>query len=155
MKKIYLSGKAGEGRYTTVDDDIFTEMGQRKWYLLKRIYVASKINGKWVYLHRYIMKPSNGQQVDHVNRDPLDNCRRNLRICTSWQNALNRNIQKNNTSGYTGVIWDKYNKAWRAQIKVHGKFRAVGYFSDIIDAVKAYNDAAAESFGEYARLNQI
>lgn len=93
-----------------------------------------------MYLHREIMglkhaPPSEGL-VDHINGDPLDNRRENLRIVTYAQNAHNRKDREGGTSRYRGVSWwaDKRRPhlpgKWRAAVMVNGKLNFLGFFDD-------------------------
>ncbi len=91
------------------------------------------------------------EQVDHINRDSLDNRRKNLRLATNVQNGQNRSKQRNNTSGYKGVSWDKARGRWRAFIQVGGTHKTLGRFDEMHDAVKARRDAEILYFGEFAR----
>ena len=59
--------------------------------------------GKMISMHREIAGARDGEDVDHRNRDSLDNRRRNLRKCTKSQNGANRPAQRDNSSGYKGV----------------------------------------------------
>lgn len=93
----------------------------------------------WMYVHG--KNPE--RLVDHINGDRTDNRIANLREATNVQNLHNRGQQKNNTSGYKGVTWDKTNEKWMAQIRVQGKNHKLGRFVDIEDARKAYVDAAS------------
>lgn len=68
-------------------------------------------------LHRYIMKEPKGLQVDHINRNPLDNRKCNLRICTTQENANNKGKYKNNKSGHKGVYYINLFKCWVAELK--------------------------------------
>jgi len=75
----------------------------------------------------------------------------NLRWATSEQNNSNRKKRENTSSIYKGVSFKKNIGKWAAQIKrVH-----LGYFEDEIEAAKVYNQKAVETFGEYAKLNEI
>ena len=89
--------------------------------------------------------------VDHINGNGLDNRRENLRGATPSQNAMNRGVQVNNTSGYKGVT-EKRGK-WRAQIQVQGRCVYLGTFIDAADAALAYDTTARLEHGEYATLN--
>jgi hypothetical protein len=95
--------------------------------------------------------------VDHINRNPLDNRRCNLRYATYQQNTINRKAQKNNKSGYRGVSLYKNRNycKWRARIKVNEKSIYIGYYKNKIDAAKAYNKAAKKYFGDFAVLNKV
>jgi hypothetical protein len=105
-------------------------------------------------MHRQIANPPDGKEVDHINGVTLDNRRENLRVCSHSQNMHNRRLrQKNNKSGYKGVHWLARTKRWVAEIRVNGKSRHLGYFTEKTDAARAYDTAAAECFGEFAHLN--
>ena len=117
-----------------------------------RVYLRSDKyeNGKAkaVYFHRKILNVPRTLMVDHKNGNGLDNRRSNLRICTHQENMWNRSIQKNNTSGYTGV--QKYRDRWISKINVDGEAKYLGIFLTAIDASNAYKLAAKKYFGEYA-----
>lgn len=106
-------------------------------------------------MHQIIMETKNGEMVDHINGNGLDNRRSNLRIATKAQNGWNRSAPKSNTSGYKGVSRAKGGKKWRAYITVLHKRYSLGVFQYIKDAARAYNIAALKYHGEFARLNQI
>ena len=101
-----------------------------------------------------ILYPILGQLVDHENGNGLDNRRTNLRIATTSQNNRNTALRSTNSSGYKGVSWNNENQRWKAQIQTDGTKTFLGYFDDLLDAAQAYNDAALEQHGEFARLNE-
>ena len=101
-------------------------------------------------LHRLIMDCPDDMVVDHWNHNKLDNRRDNLRICTQQENMMNRSIQSNNTSGITGVNWDKSRGKWRAQIMLNKKTKYLGLYENIEDAIQARRQAEIDYFGEYA-----
>lgn len=92
-------------------------------------------------------------QTDHINGNGLDNRRCNLRPATHQQNAGNRRIPSNNTSGYKGVYRTRSTGKWFARIVVNDENVHLGTFDDKVDAALAYDVAAREAFGEYALLN--
>ncbi len=150
MKQIPLTdGKT----YTTVNDSIFGFLSQFKWYLDKGNYVYTHINSKKIRLHRMLMLAEPGQEIDHIDGNPLNNLTNNLRLCTRAENQRNRALHKNNTSGFKGVV-RHFNK-WRAQVRVNGKLRYFGIFSDKTQAARAYNEAVRKLFGNFARENDI
>jgi hypothetical protein len=106
-------------------------------------------------LHRYLTKAPAGSVVDHVNGDPLDNRRCNLRVCTSHQNHFNVPKPRHNTSGFKGVSWKRSRRPWHAHIQHHGKKIHIGCFATREGAAEAYNDRARILFGEFARLNEL
>jgi hypothetical protein len=116
------------------------------------------------HMHRIIMDASGGEVVDHINGDPLDNRRSNLRICTAKENSRNGKkgtfAKENCTSKYKGASLcttkhPKYGeyKYWRSQIVVDGVNIYLGQFKTEEDAARAYDEAAKKHFGEFARLN--
>ena len=106
-----------------------------------------------VFMHNLILPSDCGMDVDHINRNPLDNRRANLRLATRGQNNANRSTQRNNTSGFRGVGWWKTRGKWRAIIKVNGRTRTIGVFDDPIAAAKARDSVALDAFGSFAVLN--
>lgn len=90
------------------------------------------------------------KRYDHADRNPLNNRKYNLRIATSAENTRNRGFLKNNTSGFTGVWWDKSKQRWQALIIINKKKKHLGYFINKEDAIKARLIAEKEYFGEFA-----
>lgn len=150
MKKIALRGKNGKGKYVIVDDIDYEWLNNYKWHYCRDGYAYLSLYdkrtklSKHVSLHRFILNAPKEKEVDHINRNKLDNRRLNLRIVTSQQNNWNLNLPKHNTSGYMGVsifVGNKINKKWRARIKKNGKEISLGYFYTKEDAYKAYMKA--------------
>ncbi len=106
-----------------------------------------------IYMHRRILQPTNGLEVDHINRDPLDNRRSNLRLATRTQQAANTGLRSDNTSGYKGVSWDRSRRCWYASIRNDGRSVALGGYPNPEDAARAYDVAALAAWGEFAYLN--
>jgi hypothetical protein len=93
-------------------------------------------------------------EVDHVNGDGLDNRRSNLRVCTHAENARNQSSRtRMSTSRFRGVVWAKDRRKWRAMIGDNGRTVHLGNFTDEIEAAQAYDRAAREMYGAFARLN--
>lgn len=90
--------------------------------------------------------------VDHINGDGLDNRRSNLRQATHAQNCANRGPTRANALGLKGVGLLPSGR-WRAQIRSSGHQRHVGVYATADEAARAYDAAATEAFGEFARLN--
>lgn len=117
-----------------------------------------KDNGAKVHLHRLLLGLNryDKQIVDHIDQNPLNNRRCNLRLCSHQQNHWNSTKQENNTSGYKGVHWGKDRKKWSVNYKSsNGRQVFVGRFLNIKDAAKAYNEAIKIERGEFAYLNEI
>lgn len=88
--------------------------------------------------------------IDHKNGQRDDNRFENLRVATNSQNQANRGIPKNNTSGVKGVRWQSSRGKWIAMITIHGKAINLGCYDSIVDAAKAYRNAAIAAWGEFA-----
>lgn len=108
-----------------------------------------------ILMHRIIMNAQKGQEIDHKNRNGLDNRKENLRFCTRQQNRWNSKKQNRSISLYKGVSWNKVAEKWQAFLCVNYKNKSLGYFDNQADAAIAYNNAAVKCFGEFAMLNII
>ena len=106
------------------------------------------------YLHRFIMNAPIGMEVDHINGNPLDNRKENLRICMRSQNSRNVRMHKDNKTGWKGVYCDKrkiINK-WSSRILVNGKSISLGYYHCPTAAHFAYCRAAVKYHEDFHRL---
>ena len=90
------------------------------------------------------------KRYDHINRNALDNRRCNLRPASAQENARNRSRQRNNTSGFIGVAFEKHTSNWIAYIKISQKTKKLGRFKEKDDAIKARLEAEAKYYGEFA-----
>ena len=120
-----------------------------------RRYAATKIKGQHFCVHKLIYMYHYGEmpkQLDHINKDSLDNRIENLRLATSSENMSNRNIFKNNKSGYPGVCWHKQHQKWGVTIGINGKFNHLGYFEDLELAGLVSIEARDKYHGKYASL---
>lgn len=89
-------------------------------------------------------------EVDHINRNKLDNRRENLRICSRLENVRNTGLRTNNSSGVIGVYYRERFKKWHASIRINGKAKSLGYYHDKKDAIAARKRAEIKYFGEFA-----
>jgi len=142
-----------------IDDDDYEKIKNLNLWLSSSggfLYVRFKLNKKNVSLHRYLTGAlTRSVQVDHINHNTLDNRKLNLRHCTISENRKNSSKYKNNTTGYKGVCFFKpYNK-YMAYIRVNTKSKFLGYYENINDAARAYNEAALKYHEEFACLNII
>ena len=107
-------------------------------------------------MHRLITHAINERmEVDHIDGNRLNNCWINLRYADARQNAMNRGLYRTNTSGKKGVHWSKHKRKWEATLRCQGKRYYLGSFDYIEDAARAYNEAAVNHFGDYARINPV
>lgn len=93
------------------------------------------------------------RDVDHIDRDGLNNRRANLRPATRGQNMANRRKRAGTTSGYIGVNWHKGSGKWTARITVDGVRTSLGYYASEIEAARAVDEANVRMRGEFAVLN--
>lgn len=116
-------------------------------------YATTKINGKHYSIHKLIYMWHTGvwpEQIDHINKDSLDNRIENLRLATSAQNASNRKLFTSNTSGAKGVSWHKAQKKWFVYVDVNKKRKNIGYFDDFELAELVAIEARDKYHGVYA-----
>lgn len=141
MKKIKLT----RGKYAIIDDEDFDFLNQFKWYCSFYGYAVRDVGGrknkKCIFMHRIINKTKDNEITDHINRNRLDNRRCNLRTVTSRENIINRGLNKNNSSGYKGIVFRKDIKKWNARIKINYRDISLGCFINIKDAVFARKQA--------------
>ena len=118
-------------------------------------YRIIKIEGEKYMAHRlawfYVTKNWPKEQIDHADGVRLNNRLRNLREASPAQNGANRKVNEYKVIGYKGVRQVGKNK-WQARIKFMGRTKHLGMFSSINDAAAAYERAAKEHFGEFARV---
>lgn len=155
MKEVALT----RGKLALVDDEDFERVSKLRWYCLKIGYAATEIprpNKRRImfYLHRFILDAQVGMDVDHIDGDPLNNQRSNLRVCTHSQNGMNQRKRRQETSsGFKGVSWKKDKGKWRADICASGKSVFLGYYQNELSAAIAYDAGAKRLHGEFAKPN--
>jgi hypothetical protein len=118
-------------------------------------YVLGKVNKLNKKLHRFILDIEDVDiNVDHINRNKLDNRKENLRLCTKGENTLNVALRTDNTSGYKGV-YKKKNGRWTAHLDFNRKRYNLGTFTTAEEAAIAYNKIALQYHGEFAYQNEV
>lgn len=105
-------------------------------------YLRIQLFKKRYFVHRIVWEMHNGKiaegmVIDHINRNGLDNRIDNLRCVSHRVNLRNKKTDKRNTSGKTGVTWDKHAGKWKAFINFGGRKRHIGNFSNIEHAIQA------------------
>ncbi len=149
-----------------VDEEFYQELNRHKWYAVKAAHSTvwyakrsqPKSVGGQVAMHQQVLSLAgvvSSLLPDHINGDGLDNRLQNLRLANESENRFNRGPQRNNTSGYKGVCFDRKRGKWMASIMARGKRKHIGRFETAVSAAAAYNEAAICLHGEFARLNKI
>ena len=120
------------------------------WYSNHDGYMCSSDKNKHLIMHRFIMNEMDTEiNIDHFNRNKKDNRKENLRLVTKQHNNWNKGLQTNNSSGVTGVAWNKKAKKWVSYI-MH---EYLGSFNNLDDAIKARKDAEYRYFGKWSYNN--
>ena len=142
-----------QGRFALVDDADYEWLSRFGWYF-DRYARRSTRQGEFrggIRMHREILNAPAHMQVDHRNGNRLDNQRSNLRLATATENARNKKVRSGGSSRYKGV--HVYRDGWRAAATIGNTNIYLGYFTDEAEAARAYDNAAREYFGDFARLN--
>lgn len=148
MKTINLT----QDKTAIVDDEDFETVSCYKWfyhhngYAVRNDYSSGK--HKTVHMHRVINNTPDGFETDHINGDKLDNRRENLRTATRSQNRANMKNATNKTGLPKGIRFRPTFGKYQVRIKQV----CLGSFSELSDAIAAYNAAAVAEFGEFSSL---
>jgi hypothetical protein len=144
-------GRVWSNKTNKVLTKIICANGYQKVNLYKNKTVFQRYVHRLVVSSFYDTDDFENKEVDHINHKTTDNRLSNLRICTSQQNSYNRQISKNNTSGYRGVSYNKIRKTrpWQASIYMYGKRKHLGFFTTKEEASQAYEEKAKEIHGEF------
>jgi len=126
MRQIALT----KGEFALVDDKYYDELIKYTWHVNGK-YVSNSFHtgsgssriSSHLFMHYEVIRLAGklipkGYEIDHYNRNGLDNQETNLKIVTHTFNQINRGIPKNNTSGYPGVIYDSERNKWKASLKI-------------------------------------
>ena len=157
MKEIKLT----QNQVALVDDKNHEWLNQFKW-------IAARMGGRWhavrsregggnnipEYMSRFIVGATDGEIVDHIDRDGLNNLEDNLRKCTRQQSSCNRVGKSDSTSRFKGVSWENSRNKWHVSICANGKRMMIGRFDCETEAAGAYDRKAQELHGEFAYLNE-
>ncbi len=156
--------KLTKGMSTVVDDEDFLDLHQFSWYVLGHPgkEYAARYGGTTekgtihLRMHRLILDAPQNMEVDHINGNRLDNRRCNLRLATRSENGRNRGKNKSiSSSKFKGVTYHSRDQCWQAYIIVNKQKYHLGYFKSEIEAACAYNKAATQMHGAFAKLNDL
>ena len=158
MKRIKLMNSK---KHFTVSDEDYERVISHDWYLYQSFGVPS--SSAWIYaysygkklrLTRFILNENDPKiLIDHIDRNPLNNGRSNLRRSTNTENKRNSSKRNGCSSQFKGVSWYARIKRWQSQICVNNVHIHLGFFNSEEEAGKAYDTAAEQYFGEFAVKN--
>lgn len=140
------------------DKEDYNLISPYKWCMSHDYVIAYDPNTrKQIRLHRLIMGVQDDDWkaiiVDHINGNPLDNRKTNLRIATHSENQMNRKVLCNNTSGITGVNYEKAKNAWHARLIKDDEYMLNKCFKTYEEAVIARKEAEEKYYGKYSYDN--
>ncbi len=144
-----------QGKFGMLEARDFRRLRKYKWCLCRcgrKYYVRRHAKGRGVWMHREIMRPPKGMVVDHIHGNGMNNCRRDLRVCTPLQNGHN-NGPNGRSSRFKGVSYNEIFRKWEAAICLNRKMVTIGLFDTEIEAARAYDRRAWAEFGIHAWLN--
>lgn len=144
-------GVDNKGLQFIIDAEDYSKIKDICWIVDKKDgHVTGVVNGRNLRLHRYVLNIDDpNMMVDHINHNPSDNRKSNLRLVNKSQNGMNRPAPQNNKSGYKGVCQISNGK-YMARIMINYKGIYLGCYDTPEEASIAYESAAKKYFGEYA-----
>lgn len=146
----YGVGYTSDGSQFIFDLEDYDLIKDYKWYVGNNGYLYGRSdNTQHVLFHRLVMNAPDNYFIDHRQHNLLDNRKQFLRIVTCSQNGMNKEIQINNTSGYTGVYYHKPSNNWCAYIKVNNK-QIKKYCKTKEEAIQKRQQLERVYFGEYS-----
>jgi hypothetical protein len=147
--------RLSKGRFALIDEADFDRASRFNWFFSKGYAMTHNPdgpNGSLLGLHRFLVAPPDDVEVDHIDRNPLD-CRRvNLRVASHQENMRNRRKHKNNTSGYAGVTLTRTGK-WAAQASIGYKHVHLGVHATPEEAARVRDAWIRSNHGSFASLN--
>lgn len=146
----YGIGYTSAGEVFCFDLEDYEKIKNLCWFNDGKGYLRArrKLNNEKVYMHRIVTNCPDDMVIDHINHNTFDNRKSNLRIVTISQNAMNKRIASNNTSGVKGVIILDNGKA-KSIITKERNVIHLGVYDNFDDAVYARKQAEKTYFGEY------
>lgn len=144
MRTLELKG----GDFALVDDEDYASVVAYRW----RVNQGYVVSGDNIHLHRLLMNPKSGLEVDHRDGNKLNNQRGNLRIVTHSENGKNLGLSVRSKTGIKGVHWVTSKRLFGCIITSNYKRHFLGYFKTKEEASLAYNQASQRLHGDFRRL---
>jgi hypothetical protein len=138
------------GGFALIDTEDLDKVRHARWHADEKGYVKCQLNRKTLRMHRIIMDAPKGMDVDHINHDPRDCRKSNLRVCSRSQNQCN-SVTRRSKTGVKGVGIKKNHKYKRfcASIQINHKSHHLGYFSTLEEAIAVRKQAELTYHGDY------
>jgi len=163
MNWIPINSPYGLQKYALIDDEDYELVHRYRW----GVRTHRRKEGCWAYpfaydpktldghyLHRLVMRATKGQVVDHINGNPFDSRKQNLRLCTTAENSRNRPKYKaETTNNYKGVFKTKSGKKYMALLRINREHFKFGPFENEVFAALVYDMAALHYHGRFANTN--
>lgn len=152
----YGIGYTEDGKEFWFDKEDYEKIKNYYWNFDDKGAVCTKTypQNSTLYIHRVIMEvEDHNTQVDHIKHNRFDNRKSQLRIADNKHNNRNKGLVKRNTTGITGVYYNKKSGSWYAQIKVNYKIIHLGSFKTKEEATEARKQAENKYFGEWSYDN--
>lgn len=139
MYKIICSN----AKVALIDDEDLIKVSKYRWHCFNTGYVNA---WKWnkelkkcflISIARLVMDAPKGKEIDHIDRNKLNNQKSNLRFVDRATNVHNTGLSKNNSSGFKGVYFNKIKNKFKAYIMVNKKQCYLGWFNQLNEAIKA------------------
>ena len=144
-------GYCAGGKIFLFDTEDYDKIKKYHWCSSKGGYISTRIDGKTVLFHRFILGVKQEEEVDHIEGRPWDNRKEKLRIASHQENMMNRKKSIKSTTGVTGVSIDKRTGKFRAEIHYHGRKYSLGCYKTLEKAKQARTQAEEKFFKDYAR----
>lgn len=147
-----------DGEYFIIDAEDYQAVSSINWYPRpsgpygRKTWYGAKVKQ---YLHQFILlqngiKVPKGYEVDHINRNPFDNRKCNLRVVTHQENMMNQSVMSSNKSGVTGVRYKPQSGKWCSTLTYNKNRMFLGYFCDKDEAIMARLKAEKKFYGDFA-----
>lgn len=145
-----MIGYTTKGEKFIFDHQFYPIISQCTWSIGSHGYLQGALDGKMCLMHRIITNCPSNKQVDHINHNKLDNRLCNLRVGSASHNQMNEQLSINNTSGCTGVSFNRQRQKWQAYLHLHKKKLSLGYYNQLSDAINARKEAEEKYFGDWS-----
>jgi hypothetical protein len=144
-----------KGKFGMVEARDFKWVRRLRWcasFSMCKYYIVRSRDYQRIFLHREIMQPPKGMVVDHIDGNGMNDCRKNMRVCTILENGHNSR-PCGHSSRFKGVAYIEALRKWQAGIFIGRRVVPIGCFATELEAAHAYDRRARAEFGIHAYLN--